>query len=102
MAARGDANQCRTVSGTGSTASCPASGSRMMPEKKPGRRLVRLARSHADGGQADADAVEDPAPAVVREQQLADRFLRAVARERRVQELVADRLGERRAEYRDR
>ena len=33
--ARGDANQCRTVSGTGSTASCPTSGSRMMPEKNP-------------------------------------------------------------------
>ena len=66
------------------------------------RRLVRLARAHADRRQADADAVEEAAPAVVGEQQLADRLLRAVARERRVQELVADRLGKRRAEHRDR
>src|SRR5262245_31489962 len=66
------------------------------------RRLVRLARAHADGRQTQADAVEDAAPAVVGEQQLADRLLRAVAGERRVQELVADRLGEGRAEHRDR
>ena len=33
--ARGEANQCRTVSGTGNTASLPFSGSRMIPEKNP-------------------------------------------------------------------
>ena len=42
MAARGDANQCRTVSGTGSTASWPASGSRRMPEKNPEAALLGL------------------------------------------------------------
>jgi hypothetical protein len=34
-AERGEACQCRTVSGTGKTASCPTSGSRKMLEKKP-------------------------------------------------------------------
>ena len=34
-AERGDAYQCRTSSGTGSTASCPFNGSRMIPEKNP-------------------------------------------------------------------
>ena len=34
-AARGEANQWRTSSGTGSTASSPFNGSRMIPEKKP-------------------------------------------------------------------
>ena len=32
---RGEANQCRTVSGTGRIASSPTSGSRRMLEKKP-------------------------------------------------------------------
>ena len=66
------------------------------------RRLVRLSRAHADRRQADADAVEEAAPAVVGEQQLADRLLRAVAGERRAEVLVADRIRERRAEHRDR
>src|SRR6185436_14909207 len=69
--------------------------------KEPGGGLVRLARAHADGRQADADAVEKTAAAVVAEQQFADRFLRAVAGERRVEEFVTDRLRKRRAEYRD-
>jgi len=42
MAARGEANQWRTLSGTGSTASWPESGSRMMPEKKPEAALFGL------------------------------------------------------------
>ena len=42
IAARGEANQWRTLSGTGSTASWPASGSRMMPEKKPDAALFGL------------------------------------------------------------
>ncbi len=63
---------------------------------------VGLARPHADGRQADADAVEEAAPRIVGEQQLADRLLRAVAGERRVAELVADRRRKRRAEHGDR
>ena len=47
------------------------------------RRPVRLARPHADRRQANPDAVEEAATGVVREQQLADRLLRAVARQRR-------------------
>ena len=39
---RGEACQCRTSSETGSTASCPASGSRMMFEKKPEAALFGL------------------------------------------------------------
>ena len=41
-AARGEACQCITVSETGSTASAPASGSRMMLEKKPDAALLGL------------------------------------------------------------
>ena len=41
-AARGEACQCITLSETGSTASCPASGSRMMLEKKPDAALLGL------------------------------------------------------------
>ena len=42
MAACGLAWVCTTVSGTGSTASRPASGSRMMPEKKPEAAMLGL------------------------------------------------------------
>ena len=38
----GEACQCRTSSETGSTASSPASGSRMMLEKKPDAALFGL------------------------------------------------------------
>ena len=38
-AERGEACQCRTVSGTGSTASWPTSGSRRMLEKNPDAAL---------------------------------------------------------------
>ena len=41
-AARGVACVCTTLSFTGSTASCPASGSRMMFEKKPDAALFGL------------------------------------------------------------
>ena len=41
-AARGEACQCITLSDTGSTASSPASGSRMMLEKKPDAALLGL------------------------------------------------------------
>ncbi len=41
-AARGEACQCITLSETGSTASWPASGSRMMLEKKPDAALFGL------------------------------------------------------------
>ena len=53
-------------------------------------RLVRLAGPDADGRQADANAVEEAAARIVGEQKLADRLLRAVGGERRVEELVAD------------
>ena len=42
MAARGLAWVCTTLSVTGSTASRPASGSRMIPEKKPDAALLGL------------------------------------------------------------
>ena len=41
-AARGLAWVWRTVSGTGSAAACPASGSRMIEEKKPDAALLGL------------------------------------------------------------
>jgi Tfp pilus assembly protein FimV len=66
--------QCITLSSTGSTASLPASGSRMMLEKKPEAALLGVPGAHADRRQADADAVEKPFPRVVGEQELADAF----------------------------
>ena len=98
-AARGEACQCMTLSDTGSTASC--AGQRLAHDvgEEARRRLVGLARPHADGGQADADAVDEALAAVVGDQQLADVLLRAVGGERRVEELVADGVGERRAEH---
>src|SRR5439155_4445260 len=71
------------------------------PGKEARSGAVRLAGTHADGRQPERDALKKAAPAVVGEQQLVDRLLRAVARERRAQELVADRLREGRAEYCD-
>ncbi len=49
-AERGLACQCSTLSATGRIASCPASGSRMMPEKKPDAALFGLpGRTTIDG-----------------------------------------------------
>ena len=92
-AERGEACQWRTSSATGSTASC--AGQRLADDvgEEARGRLVGLARPHADRRQADADAVEEAAPRIVGEQQLADRLLRAVAGQRRREELVADRSG---------
>ena len=101
-AERGLAWVCTTLCGTGRIASWPASGSRMMPEKKLDAALFGLARPHADGRQPDADAVEEAAPRVVGEDQLADQFLRAVGGERRLLEIVIDHIGERRPEHGDR
>ena len=101
-AERGLACQCSTLSATGSSASWPASGSRMMPEKKPEAALFGLPGRTHDRRQADADAVEKAAPRVVGEQQFADRLLRAVGGERRQMEIVGDGVGKRRAEHRDR
>ncbi len=39
---------------------------------------LRLAGAHADGGQSDADPVEEAAPRIVGEQRLAHHFLRAI------------------------
>ena len=61
--------------------------------EEAGRRLVGLAGPDADGRQADADAVEKAAARIVGQKQLADRLLRAVAGQRRREELVADQPG---------
>ena len=60
-------------------------------------RLVGLAGPHADRGQAQPDAVDEPAAGVVGEQKLAHRLLRAVGGQRREMEFIADDVGERRA-----
>lgn len=64
--------------------------------EEAGSRLVGLAGADADRRQADADAIEEAAAAVVGEQQLADRFLGAVARKRSKMIIVRDGEGERR------
>jgi hypothetical protein len=63
--------------------------------EEAGCRLVGFARADADRRQPDADAVENIEPRIVGEKQLADRLLRAVARQRRGEELVADLIRER-------
>ena len=50
--------------------------------RSPDAALFGRARPDADGGQPDADAVDEAAPGVVGQQQLADRLLGAVAGER--------------------
>ncbi len=65
-------------------------------------RLVRLARPDHDARQPNADAVEKAAAGVIGEQELDRRLLRAVGRQRREVEFVADRRRKRRAEHRDR
>src|SRR6516165_4412400 len=63
---------------------------------------VRLARPHHHAGQPYAYAVAEAAPRVVGEQQLPDRFLRAVGGQRCEMEIVRNGIRKRRAEYRDR
>ena len=60
--------------GTGRMASC--AGQRLADDagEEARRRLVGLARPHADGRQPDADAVEEAAPRIVGKDQLADSF----------------------------
>ena len=83
MAARGEASQWRTSSDTGSTASRPFSGSRMMLEKNPEAARFGAPGRTQIGRAAGADAVDEAAARVVGQQQLADRLLGAVARQRR-------------------
>ena len=93
-AARGLACQLRTLSSTGSTASSPLSGSRMIEEKKPGRGLVRPAGPHDDVRQPDADAIEEATAGVIGEHQFDHRLLGAVRGQRRQGEIVRDRYPE--------
>ena len=93
-AARGLACRVPHLPSTGSTASSPASGSRMIEEKKPDAALLGLPGRTHDGRQPDADAVDEAAARVVGEQQLADRLLRAVGGQRREMEIVRDRVRE--------
>ena len=63
--------------------------------------LVRLARTHHDGRQADAHAVKEPFAGIIIQQQLADHLLRAIAGHRRGDEGVGDLVLEGRAKHRD-
>ena len=66
------------------------------------RRLVGPPRPDADGGQPDADAVDEAAAGVVGEQELTDRLLRAVAGQRCGSEVLRRHVGQRSTEHRDR
>ena len=101
-AERGVACVCTTLSVTGSTASCPASGSRMMPEKNPDAALFGLPGRTQMVGRRMPTPSRKPLRTVVGEQQFAHRLLRAVGGERRQMEFVGDRRRERCAEHRDR
>ena len=101
-AERGEACQCRTSSPTGRIASLPESGSRMIPEKNPDAALFGAPGRTQIVGSLRPIPSKNPRLRIVGEQQVADRLLRTVTRQRRGEELIADRLGERRAEDRDR
>ena len=101
-AERGLANQCRTSRRDREDRLLPRERLAEDAGEEARGRGVRLARPDGDRRQADADAVDKALARIVGEQQLADRLLRAVARERRREILVADGFGERRAEHRDR
>ena len=62
------------------------------------RGLVRLARPHGDGRQAQAAAVDEALARHVVDEILADRLLRAVRRLRRQRRVVGHRIGQRSAE----
>src|ERR1700722_9519545 len=70
--------------------------------EEPGSRLVGQSGTNADRGQAEANAVEEPAPRIVSEPKLADRLLGSVAGQRSGEKFVADLVGKRRAIDRDR
>src|SRR6266436_3974984 len=70
--------------------------------EESGSRLVGKTGTDANGREPDADAVHKTAARIVGQQKFADRLLGAVAQQRRVKELVADRFRKRGAEHRDR
>ena len=72
------------------------------PGEETRRRGVGPPRTNGDGGQANADAVDQAPPGVVGQQQLAHRLLGPVRRERGEVEVVVDDRGERRPEHGDR
>ena len=80
----------------------PFSGSRMMLEKNPEAARFGSPGTHAERGQANAYAIEYGASRVVVDQQLNDRLLDPIARCRRHRLLVADDVGKRWPEDRDR
>ena len=101
-AERGLACQCRTSSLTGRIASCPASGSRRMLEKKPDAALFGLPGRMQMVGRRMPMPSKKPRLRIVGQQQLPNRLLRSIAGQRRREELVADLLREGCAEHRDR
>ena len=74
----------------------------MMPEKNPDAALLGAPGRTQMVGRLQADPVEEAAPRIVGEQQIADRLLGSVAGQRGGDELVADLFRERRAEHGDR
>ena len=64
-------------------------------------REVRLSGPHADGREAEADAVKETAPRIVGKQEFANRLLGAIACQRSEEKLIADLVGEGGAENRD-
>src|ERR1700722_19748023 len=70
--------------------------------EKSGSCFVWQARADADGGQAQANAVEESLPRIVCEQKLTDRLLGSVAGQGSGEKLVTDLVGKGRAIDRDR
>jgi hypothetical protein len=99
---RGETNAMIVSGDTGQTASRPANGSRMIEEAKVEGGAVRPAGTNDDSRQAHSAAVDKAFAAVIIDQQLADRLLRAVRGLRRQRRFVADRGRQRAAIDRER
>ena len=99
---RGDRIHMRALRSTGQTASWPASGSRRMLLAKVEAALLGLPGRTHDGRQAQGAAVDEALAAVVVDQQLADRLLRAVGGLRRQRRVVGQGRRHVAAEHRDR
>src|SRR5215510_15951498 len=72
------------------------------PREETGRRLVWLARPHANGRQPDTDAIKKSAPRIVGEQQFANCLLRSVGGQWREVKVIGNGRRKRRTENGDR
>ena len=95
MARAGEASATSVCGPTGQIARWPASGSRMMPDRKPDAAALGRPGPDADGHQPDRPPAQESLAGVVGQQLLADDLLRAVAGLRVGQGVVVHDRGQR-------